>query len=133
MLVFLVQGEPGKAGPRGEVGPMGGAGPRGSVGPQGVPGRSGKDGPKGTQGIQGPVGPRGLPGPSVSTVLLVSGLRLPYLDIENMHGMIHYDNILYVICYHDLGGLLCTGMRSHNIYLEECIDIFILGINSHLA
>lgn len=86
VFVFLVQGEPGKIGARGEVGPMGGAGPRGSVGPQGVPGRSGKDGPKGAMGIQGPIGPRGLPGPSVSTVLLVSDLRLPYLDVKIMYG-----------------------------------------------
>lgn len=56
----------GKAGPKGDqgpIGPKGDTGPQGPAGPQGVQGIKGDPGPAGPQGIQGQSGPVGPTGP----------------------------------------------------------------------
>ena len=65
-------GPPGPAGAPGAVGPAGPAGPRGAEGPAGP---AGPAGPRGAEGSQGPAGPKGDPGPALSSLDELAGLR----------------------------------------------------------
>ncbi len=65
VLIRILQGEPGPAGPqgpRGETGPAGPRGEKGGTGPAGPQGPQGLTGPRGFQGETGPAGPQGPQG-----------------------------------------------------------------------